>query len=226
LGRLAISPDGRQFAYSIPEGDSYSIRVGDAGAAPTDAHVLCKACGRLLQFSADGRFLFYQPEANPKVQTKRKLTVRLLELTSGKDGPWLEHASDSIHVRGAFGDDSRWVVIELLPPESNGSGPTYVVPWREKAVPPSEWIKVPLSATYNLVGARTRNFFYFFDGPKLMAIRFDSHTGRFNEPHEIRLLTSSLVMFKSNDDWRVRGPGLAFSRYARRSSVWLMKLPQ
>jgi len=33
---LNISLDGRQVAYSIPEGDSYSIRVGDAGAGAAE----------------------------------------------------------------------------------------------------------------------------------------------------------------------------------------------
>jgi Tol biopolymer transport system component len=36
----AVSLDGRQIAYSVPEGDSYSIRLADVGADPSTARAL------------------------------------------------------------------------------------------------------------------------------------------------------------------------------------------
>src|SRR5262249_32310615 len=52
---FVVSLDGRQVAYSIPEGGSYSIAVGEAGGGPTAARLLCKGCGKAARFSADGR---------------------------------------------------------------------------------------------------------------------------------------------------------------------------
>jgi hypothetical protein len=60
------------------------------GGDPVTARVLCKNCGYAVQFSADGRFLAYQPEATVKRNLNRKYTVRLLEVASGKDRLWLE----------------------------------------------------------------------------------------------------------------------------------------
>jgi len=71
----------------------------------------------------------------------------------------------------------------------------------------------------------TGNFFYFFEGLKLMAIRFDPQRAGFDEPHEVKFLPGSAVTLKPDDFWMVRGPGLVFSREVENASVWLMKLP-
>jgi dipeptidyl aminopeptidase/acylaminoacyl peptidase len=230
-GGLAISPDGRQVAYSIPEGDSYSIRIGDPGADPAEARVLCKACGMVEAFSPDGRFLFHDPEAKVKDDPKRRLTVRLLEVASGKDTPWLEHPADSVFIGRTLGQDSRWLSLVLFPPGSPWSRRRYLVPWREEPVPQSEWIKIPLpEGTGDARPWRISpmgDFFYLFEGSKLMAIRFDPKTAGLGEPHEVRFLPGSAVTLKPDDEWTVRGPGLVFSRQENvSSSVWLMKLPR
>jgi serine/threonine protein kinase len=226
----AISPDGRQVAYSVPEGDLYSIRVGDAGASLAEARVLCKACGQPEGFSPDGRFLFYDAGARVKDDPKRKLTVRLLEVASGKDRPWLEHPTDSVFVGRAFGRDSGWLWLVLSPPELPWSRRRYLVPWRgQEPVPQAEWIKIPLpEGTASVPPWRvspTGNIFYRFEGSKLMAVRFDPKTGGFSEPYEVKFVPGSAVTLKPDDDWAVRGPGLVFSRSEGGSSVWLMKLP-
>jgi hypothetical protein len=227
---LATSPDGRQVAYSVAEGDSYSIRLGTAGAGSAEAPVLCKACGRLQGFSPDGRFLFYNPEAKVKDDPKRKLTVRLLDVASGKDRPWLEHPTDSVSVDGrTFGQDSAWLYADRRPPGSRASW-GYLVPWREEPVPQSEWIRIPgfeptSDRPWN--ASPTRNFYYFFVGSKLMAVGFDSRRKSFSEPREVKFVPGSAVTLKPDDDWTVRGPGLVFSRRETgNSSVWLMKLPR
>ena len=226
----AISPDGRQVAYSVPEGDSYSIRVGDAGAGLAEARVLCKACGQPEGFSPDGRFLFYDPTAGVKENPKKKLTVRLLDVASGKDRPWLEHPIDSVFVGRTFGRDSGWLWLVLSPPELPWSRRRYLVPWRgEEAVPQAEWIRIPLpEGTASVPPWRvspTGNFFYLFEGSKLMAVRFDPKTGGFGAPQEVKFVPGSEVTLKPDYDWAVRGPGLVFSRSEGGSSVWLMKLP-
>ncbi len=227
---LRISPDGREVAYSIPEGDSYSIRVGGAGASAADARVLCKACGKVEGFSPDGRFLFYNPEASVKDDPKTKLSVRLLEVASGKDRPWLEHPTDSVSIGGSFGQSSEWLWLTLSPQGSPGSRQGYLVPWGEEAVPVREWTKIPLPDG-NASGPPWRvspkgNFFYIFEGPKLMMVRFDPKTASFSEPREVKFVPGSTVTLKPDDDWTVRGPGLVFSsQQGASSSVWLMKLP-
>ena len=228
---LAISPDGRQVAYSIPEGDSFSIRVGEAGAGPAESRVLCKPCGFALGFSPDGRFLFYDSGAKVKDDPKRRWTVRLLEVASGKSRPWVEHPTDCVWVGSTLGQDSEWLSLVLAPPGAPWSRRRYLVRWREEPIPESEWIKIPLpDGTEGVPPWRvspTGNFFYLFEGAKLMAVRFDPKRASFSEAHEIKFVPGSAVTLKPDDDWAVRGPGLVFSHQEGvSSSVWLMKLPR
>ena len=141
---MAISSDGRQVAYSVPEGDSYSIRVGDAGARLAEARVVCKACGQVQAFSPDGRFLFHDPGAKVKVDTKKKLTIWLSEVASGKDRPWLELPSESVFIGLTIGQDPGWQVLTVSPAGSPWSRQRFLVPWREYPAPQSEWKKIPL----------------------------------------------------------------------------------
>jgi hypothetical protein len=233
LGTVAVvSADGRQIAYSIPEGDAYSIRIGEPGAGVGAAHVLCKGCGFATLFSGDGRFLMYQPEVTVKRDPRRKYTVRLLEVATGKDRPWLEHQSDSILHMGIFGEDHGWVMIGVAPPGSQDQYLiTHMVPWRDQPVPPSEWIPVNLATETNLLRWDHFHwcdsiFLYFFQGPKFMAKRFDPRARGSGEPFEVKFAPGSQVVPKPDDGWEVRGPGLVLTRPETTSSVWLMKLPQ
>ncbi len=222
--QAVVSPDGRQIAYSIREGNSYSIRVGYAGGTAAVARALCRDCGLALRFSADGRFLFYQPEARAKPDPKLKSTIRLLEVASGKDKPWLEHPSDSIDYAGTFAENAAWVTFGVRPVGSHNEGRRYIVPWREEPVPPSEWIevKVPWGSNYSPYS----NFFQFFQGAKLMAIRFDPKTRAVSDPAQVKYVPGSAEIPKPRDEWGIRGPGLVFLRGETTRSVWLMKLPE
>jgi eukaryotic-like serine/threonine-protein kinase len=234
---LSISPDGRQIAYSVPENDSYSIRVSDVGANQAAARVLCKACGLVQGFSPDGRFLFYHPEAKVKYDPKRKLSTGLLELASGKERPWLEHATDSVLAGVSFGPDSRWLTILLVPPGSPSSIQRYFFRWTEQPLPQSDWHKIPWDATTTAARWRVSpagNFFYLFQGSKLVALRFHPESFSFSEPEEVKFVPGSDVkpqpVEAANDvglpQWTVRGPGLVFSHDDDVMSVWLMKLPR
>ena len=239
----AVSPDGRQVAYAVPEGDSYSIRVGGAGSSLAEARVLCKACGLPEGFSPDGRFLFYDPGAK---DSKKKLTIRLLDVASGKDRPWLEHPTDSVFAGMSLGQDSGWLFVVLSTPGSPWSRRRYLLPWRgEEPVPQAEWIKIPLpdgtvedrfGESMNREAEKdagppwrvfpTGNFFYFFEGSKLMAVRLDPKTASFSAHREVKFMPGSTVTLQPDDIWTVRGQGLVFSRFEGGSSVWLMKLPR
>ncbi len=225
---LAISTDGRQVAYSIQEGDSYSIRVGDTGSAWTEARVLCKACGLVEAFSPGGRFVFYRPQAKVQDGIQRKSVVRLLDVASGKDRPWLEHPIDSVFVDSTLDRDPGWLIVTLSPPGSPSSQQSYLVRWKEEPVPQSEWIKIPWpggTRTANWRVSQSGNFFYLFEGSKLTAVRFDSQKGSFGEPVEVEYAPGSAVTLDAGDDWTVRGPGLVISREETIMSVWTMKLP-
>jgi serine/threonine protein kinase len=225
---LVFSFDGRQVAYSIPEGDSYSIRVGDASADPQEARVLCKTCGMVRGFSPDGRFLFYQPEVKVKGEPKGKLTVRLLEVASGKDKPWLEHPTDSVLV-AALGHDSGWLELRLTPPGSQSPAGSYLVRWTEEPVPQSKWVRIPWDDGPGIARSRVApsgNFFCLFQGSKLMAVRFNPQMATFSEPQEVKLAPGGAVTPELSDVWTLRDQGLVFSREEEIMSVWLMKLPR
>jgi serine/threonine protein kinase len=233
LASLAISPEGRQVAYSIPEGDSYSIRIGDAGASAVGARVLCQGCGFSEGFSPDGKFLFYTPEAKVRSDPKRKRSVRLLDVASGKDRPWLERPTDSAFVSDTFGRDSKWLYVGLNP--ASGPSRRYLVPWKAELAPESEWIKVPWSSAALPEFSPTGNFVYFFEGSKLMMVRFHPEKKTFSEPQEVKFVPGSVVKPTPDEPakgdlgpprWAVRGPGLVFSRQENIVSVWLTKLPR
>jgi hypothetical protein len=216
---VAVSPDGRQLAYSVTDGDRFSIRVGDAGAGLAQSRLLCQGCGRAQRFSADGRYLMFQPEARAKQAPKQRLTSRLMDVATGQDRAWLEHPSDSITVAGTFGADRQWVVVQLYSP---GSGASHwaILPWRPEPVPVSEWIDakgVPLGGNYCPQG----NFFTFSSGGKLMAIHFDAKSRSVSDPYEVKLPPGE---FRPDDRYGLRGPGLVFVRPDFTSSVWMMKL--
>jgi len=216
---VVVSRDGRQFAYAAPEGDSYSIRVGDAGA-DAGARVVCKGCGLPRRFSPDGRFLLYSPQAQSKSgPTKGKLTVRLLELASGRDRPWLEHPAESV-LAGSFGADGAWFDVGVGGPDKR-----YLVFWREEPVPVSEWLEAPTRSP-DWKPAPSGNSFYFVQDRKLMGAHFDTKTRTFGQPFEVKFPPGSAVEWKPDDSWLIRGPGLVFTRQEPHGSVWLMKLPE
>jgi serine/threonine protein kinase len=226
---VAVSPDGWRVAYSVPEGDSYSIQVGDLGSGTAAAGVVCKACGQVQQFSPDGRSLFYSPKASVKPDPLRKSSVRLLDLPSGRDRPWAEHPTDSVSVVSTFGEDSQWLVVGLIPSGSQGPGRSYVVPWTNEAVSQRVLTKIPLpdgnAGEWRVSPAR--NFAYRFEGSTMMAARFNPRTASFDEPHQVKFVPGSQVTLKPGDDWAVRRQGLIFSRVEYvNSAVWLMKLPR
>jgi len=65
---------------------------------------------------------------------------------------------------------------------------------------------------------------YFFDGPRLMTMRFDPKTKRMGAPYQVRLVPGSQPVLKPDDDWVVRGPGIVFSPTDIKGSVWLLKM--
>ena len=201
--------------------------MGAVGASEADARVLCKACGRAARFSPDGRFLFYYPGFRSKQpDPKQKLTIRLLDLASGKDRPWMEHPTDSATVSNVVGGNSEWIVVVLQAPGSTEGGRRYLVPWKEEPVPPSVWAKGGMRVPLGWRAAPGGNFFYGFKGSKLFLARIDSQRADFDEPQEVQFMPGSPVTFSPDDLWHMRQPGLVFSRTVPVDSVWLMELPR
>jgi len=48
---------------------------------------------------------------------------------------------------------------------------------------------------------------------------------KFGEPFELKYQASTPVIFKPNDFWSIRGPGVIVQHPETTDSVWLMKLP-
>ncbi len=221
---MVISPDGRRIGYRIAEHNRYSIGVGDAGAAPAAARALCQGCGFAMGFSADGRYLMFRPQAGLAPDPKQKYTLRLIDVASGKERPWLEHPTASVVDACTFGADSAWIAVRARTPGAQDQGHWYLLPWKDEPSPASEWIEVkdaPGNATVSPYG----DFFEFFQNAKLIAIRFDRKTKTLSAPYELNFLPGTAETPKPEDSRLIRGPGLVFSREEFTSSVWLMKLP-
>jgi len=214
---VAVSRDGHQIAYSVPEGDSSSIWLVEASADPSTARVVCKSCGVPRLFSPDGRFLLYSPERQSKVGNQ-KWTVRLLELASGKHRPWLEHPTESVWA-DSFGDDGALLAVSVFPPGTTHESKHYLVPWRPEPVPAVEWLEAPVSSEQWEYSPST-NFLYFPRNSKMMGMRFDPKTRTFGEPFDAKA-----AEWKPDNSWQIRGPGLVYARQETHASVWLMRLP-
>jgi tRNA A-37 threonylcarbamoyl transferase component Bud32 len=220
----AVSSDGRQVAYTVREGDSFSIRVGAPGTDAATARELCKHCGYAKAFSPDGRFVLY--DTNPRLNSnspERKHTVRLLEVASGTDKPWLEHPTDSVSP-DPIGANGEWVAVAVKPPGSN-IFKAYLVPWREEPVPVSEWIEIPRPGN-PFFYTPTSNFCYFLRDSKILGVRFDPKTRSFGQPLDVKFPPGSAAEWKPGDEWVLAGSGLVFSRQEQHGAVWLMKVPE
>ena len=218
----SVSRDGGQVAYSVVEGNNYSIRIGPAGASVANARTLCTGCGRALRFSPGDRFLTYYP-GPAKSDPNLKRTIHVLEVASGKERPWLEHPTDSIDSISPFGEDGNWMAIVIRQPGSGGPGRRFVVPWRESPVPVSEWVELHLPVeSFNTAVAG--NYFLYFLGSKMMTITFDPSTRTLSEPREVKWVGPAPI--KLDDTWLIRGPGAVFERQQTKSSSWLLKLPE
>jgi hypothetical protein len=178
-----------------------------------------------LRFSRDGRFILYDPARPPKATPNHKRTVRLLDVASGKDSPWLEDPADSIEVVSAFGEDGSWVAIAKHPPGSQGSTGTFIVPWREAPVPAAEWIEVPVPADVYYNVAIAGNYFVYLQGSKMMVYAMDPATRSFGQPRELKW-PAGAPLYKAENSRLIRGEGLVYDREEATFSSWLMKLPQ
>jgi eukaryotic-like serine/threonine-protein kinase len=218
------SRDGRHIAYSLAEGDVFSISIGEPMDPLNSARVLCRGCGRASAFSPDGRFLLYDSGRNVRPKPDRKATIRSLDVSAGAAKLWLEDPSDSLELEGFTGEGGQWAVVSARDPHApTTSAHTFLVPWHEGPVGRSEWIAVPVSgAKFSPTGDLT----YFFKGAELWAMKFDPRTKRLGPSFEVKPLPSSEPVPRPDDQWTVRGPGIVFARVETRNSVWLMKLPK
>jgi len=221
---MTILLDGRQVAYSRPDGDGYAISVGAVGAPPEDARALCQGCGRAEVFSPDGRYLLSSREARAKPNPKQNYSIARIEVASGRLVPWLEDPAESVEVRGFL--MREWVVIDAQRPgEENVTQRGWLVPWRPEPVPRSEWIEFqPPGKTWD--HSPVAPFIYGLQESRLMATKFDAKQRRMSEPFPVRLAPDSPVEIRPTDNWFVRGPGIVFERRQTSGSVWLMKLPE
>jgi len=217
-----ISPEGRQVAWTRPEGDTYGISVGAVGSPLEAARTLSRDCGRAISFTPDSRYLICQPESRVKANPKQKYSTALLEVASGEVIPWLQDATESVTVGGFVAGDRAIITTER--PGEAATRRNWLARWRPEPIPRSEWIEFkPHLKDWNY--SLTTLFIYGFQDSGLMAIRFDVKQGRMSEPFPVRLVSGSPTELRPSDTWFVRGSGIAFARRQTSGSVWLMKLP-
>jgi hypothetical protein len=200
------------------------VRIASPNEAPEQGRLLCKACGRAIRFSADGRFVIYQREATVQTDPKRKLTASLMEADSGKERPWLEHPSDSIVSVSTFADNLAYAIVRVSSPGTQRTKAVYVVPWREEPVRFNEWIEVKELADNDNYSANG-NTIEFVKNQQLMEMRFDLATRSFSAPYPVKLVAAFAPALMPNS-WILRDAGLVFTSRETASSVWLMKMSQ
>ena len=214
-----IAFDGRQVAYSRADGGTYSISIGEVGAAPSAARPLCERCGRGMGFSRDGKYILVNRGEPTKPRGDYRGAVVLLEVATGKLIPWLEDEQESVTNGGVFG--GNWIRVFTTRPGDPKSGRRYLLPWRTTPVPRAEWAEIKLPGTSQI--NRALPFAYLQDGDRFTGMRFDGR--RFGEPFPLRFAPGSVTIGK-DDHWWVRGPGIAFVHVEAQRSVWLMKAPE
>ncbi len=225
LNRVLLSRDGKLMALS--RGGDNAVSLLPVGAPLAAARQLCSKCGATINFSPDGRYLLYDPAVSVN-DPKPKRSLGLIEVATGKATPWLEDAVDSIGNRPGFLASGEWFRLTMTKPGSDASPGRFVVPWRVPAPPRSEWVEysIPIPQRTRLQSLHDAPFIHYFDGPKLMAIRFDPKVRRFGEPFAVRFPRGHESDLQPGDAWQSRGPGIVFARQERTGSVWLMKLPE
>lgn len=227
---LKISPDGRRIAYAMAERDTWTVHTAEIGSDTnlSNAHALCRDCLH-FQFSPDGHFVLYTAGVHLAENPGEKWTVRVIELSTRKDKPWIEDRSDSIRIANESTAGTGWIMLLAQAAGSATPARRYWVRWREQAPPRSEWIEFPTVAGRMVPwrSSPTGDFFYAFAGAKLMSLRFVRLKNAFGEPHEVSVPASSETAPTLEDAITVKAQGLVFAHgESENSGVWLMKLPR
>jgi serine/threonine protein kinase/Tol biopolymer transport system component len=97
----AVSRDGAQVAYSVPQGDKMPILVlGAGGGTPEQA---CDDCGEVKEWSPQGDQILYVTARDPS-------GVGLLRLGTSPDHAWLSHPGYGIY-GPHLSSDGRWIAF-------------------------------------------------------------------------------------------------------------------
>ena len=171
---IVISQNGQKVAFSVTEGDRISLHVGDAGgglaASPPSLPGL-RPCGALLRRWP----LPYIPARSPSEARPEAEIYAASHGSRDRQRQSVARAADpeSIVAAGVFGADSQWIARSprTRPPQERAAGRS--CPGVPEPVPASEWIEaraVPAAANFATRG----NYFQFYSGDKLVAVRFGS----------------------------------------------------
>jgi hypothetical protein len=217
-----ISPDGKQIAYSVPQGGSFDIHVGETGAPPDAARKVCSACGSVTRFSQDSRYLLIVPEDKPGTHSELKSSMALLELATGKiTASWLADPVETVSATTFAGD---WLLITARAPRNDSVSRIYAAKFDTSPIPRSQWAEVKLLPGYSF--SLTDPFIYAWQGEKVMGSRFDPKQRRFGELFEVRIPPGGGLTLTSKDRFYIRGSHLVFQHNEDTGSIWLAKLPK
>ena len=227
-GYLRISPDGRQIAYGNKSGKSLQLVVAGSDAKLQNARMVCDGCIP-YQFSPDGRFILYGPVNT--AQKSASKAIRLVDLATDKNRSWIESQSEPIRVIDQVSGGSDWITLSVQATGSSGPERHYLVPWSKEAAPKSEWVEISLGGKNGQHGqsypSLKNNFYYAFQGSKLMLKPFDAQKRHFGELRELTVPAGPEPSPKPGDGIQIFDGGLVFTRdIDSNSEVWLMKLPR
>ncbi|QOY91528.1 TolB-like translocation protein [Paludibaculum fermentans] len=125
LDRPLISKDGKRALLRGNPPKPETIYAASAGSVPVPRE--CKTCGRLEDWSADGRWLLYNNAS--------MTSLMLMDWNSGATVEWIRYAPQRL-TRAVFSRDGRRVAVAI-----DGSG-GFLIPFDPHRVPSrNEWVQ-------------------------------------------------------------------------------------
>ena len=149
-----ISPDGRRFAYHVFDGGTKIFVRDVAGGASKQ---VCDGCGRVREWTPDGRFLVVQRSNGPisdQIDIARIRTeVFEIETSQSQTLYAVPHASVG---QARVSPDGRWTVFQVQ--TDHEAVQLFVAPLRTDApVPSEEWIPITDGSEEDLKPAWSRS---------------------------------------------------------------------
>jgi Tol biopolymer transport system component len=223
-GGVAFSRDGKRLAFS--EFGKPDVAIFTAPVEGGEPQKACEDCGRVLDWSPDGRRVLYEAGAGVAY-------LGVVDVATGQKSSLVTHPENSVR-NGKFSGDGRWVTFNV---ESGRETSRVYVASAEREAPPSEWapvtegIGVSAGAAF---AADCKSIFYAeFGAPNGTVYRrpFDTRSGRPTGPRSVvHAFNSPRLGFARLTPWHigmdVHPQRIILSLEQQSSEIYLAELPR